>query len=124
MKIMIREGMVPGGLLQAQLAWMESMGIDAVELHGSSRNLPYNELRRIVSDSTIAVSAAIEGISKILDIDYRCVSRRSGKSNVSSSWQQMWMRLACFWSRSSDARPRCQASRPTRQAPNSSTSCS
>jgi sugar phosphate isomerase/epimerase len=68
MKLTIREGMVPGASLGEQLAWLQTMGIDAVELHGASMGLPANELRRHFEGSPIAVSA-IEGVPALLNAD-------------------------------------------------------
>lgn len=68
MKITIREGMVPGESLSKKLAWLESMGIDGIELHGGSMELPHDELMRTMRDSPIGVSA-IEGIPRLLDAD-------------------------------------------------------
>jgi sugar phosphate isomerase/epimerase len=68
MKITIREGMVPGTSLPEQLAWLESMGIDGIELHGASLELPREELRAVMHGSPIQASA-IEGIPRLLDAD-------------------------------------------------------
>jgi sugar phosphate isomerase/epimerase len=68
MKITIREGMVPGDSLPTKLAWMESMGIDGIELHAGSLQIPGKELRAALDGSNVRVSA-IEGIPRLLDVD-------------------------------------------------------
>jgi hypothetical protein len=54
MKLTIREGMVPGASLDEQLAWLQAMGIDAIELHGPSMDLPADELTSIVAASPVS----------------------------------------------------------------------
>lgn len=68
MKITIREGMVPGETLAAQLAWLQRAGIDGIELHADALRLPREELMLAFETSPVAVSA-IEGIPRLLDAD-------------------------------------------------------
>src|SRR5262245_34321987 len=68
MKVSIREGMVRGATLAEKLAWLEAVGLDAVELHGETLSLPVSEIERAFVDSPIAVSA-IEGIPRLLSAD-------------------------------------------------------
>ncbi|MCA9876190.1 MAG: sugar phosphate isomerase/epimerase [Thermomicrobiales bacterium] len=68
MQVSIREGMTRGEALADKLAWLESVGLDAVELHTTSLTLPPNELLATFVASPIAVSA-IEGIPRMLDAD-------------------------------------------------------
>lgn len=68
MKLTIRERMVPGDSLPEQLDWLESMGIEGIELHGSALQHAESELARIFDNSAIAVSA-IEGIPTLLSAD-------------------------------------------------------
>lgn len=68
MKVAIRESMVPGDSLGERLAWLESVGIDGIELHLSSLELPVEELRNVVGQSPVSVSA-IEGATTLLHAD-------------------------------------------------------
>lgn len=68
MKVSIREGMVRGETLAEKLAWLESVGLDAVELHGATLALPADEIRAAFTASPISVSA-IEGIPRLLSAD-------------------------------------------------------
>ena len=68
MKLTIREGMVPGESLREQLAWLESIGIEGIELHGRSLERTPEELRETFSQSPITPSA-IEGIPALLSAD-------------------------------------------------------
>lgn len=68
MKVSIREGMVPGASLDARLSWLESVGIDGIELHLSSLELSVEELRNIIGQSRVRVSA-IEGPTTLLNAD-------------------------------------------------------
>jgi sugar phosphate isomerase/epimerase len=68
MKITIREGMVPGETFTAQLAWLQRVGIDGIELHADALRMPREELMRALETSSIVVSA-IEGIPRLLDAD-------------------------------------------------------
>ena len=68
MKLSIREGMIPRETLPDKLAWLESVGLDAVELHTASLALPPEELRRAFAASPIAVSA-VEGMRGLLSAD-------------------------------------------------------
>jgi sugar phosphate isomerase/epimerase len=68
MKITIREGMVPGETLADRLEWVESMGIDGIELHAGSLQLHRADLITAIRHSRVEVSA-IEGIPRLLDID-------------------------------------------------------
>ena len=68
MKVSIREGMVRGKTLAEKLVWLESVGLDAVELHGATLALPADEIRAAFTASPISVSA-IEGIPRLLSAD-------------------------------------------------------
>lgn len=68
MKVSIREGMIPRESLPEKLAWLESVGLDAVELHAGALALPTEELVAAFAASPIAVSA-IEGIPRLLVAD-------------------------------------------------------
>ena len=68
MKISIRESMVPGETLGERLAWLESVGIDGIELHAKSLDLPADVLRETFRHSPIAISA-IEGATTLLHAD-------------------------------------------------------
>lgn len=68
MKITVREGMVPGDSLAAQLEWLQSVGIDGIELHAGALKMSREELLRAFEDSPVGVSA-IEGIPRLLDPD-------------------------------------------------------
>jgi sugar phosphate isomerase/epimerase len=68
MRLAMREGMVPGETLPERLAWLERIGIEAIELHAGSLALPDAELRAIFAASPIGV-AAIEGIPRLLSLD-------------------------------------------------------
>jgi sugar phosphate isomerase/epimerase len=67
-QVSIREGMTRGETLADKLAWLESVGLDAVELHTTSLTLPPDELIATFAASPISVSA-IEGIPRLLDAD-------------------------------------------------------
>ncbi|MCC2627503.1 MAG: Xylose isomerase domain protein barrel, partial [Thermomicrobiales bacterium] len=68
MKVSIREGMVRGESLAEKLAWLESVGLDAVELHAGTLLLPAAEIEEAFTASPISVSA-IEGIPRLLSAD-------------------------------------------------------
>jgi sugar phosphate isomerase/epimerase len=68
MKVSIREGMIPRQALDEKLAWLESVGLDAVELHGTTLDLPPLEIEEAFATSPIAVSA-IEGIPRLISPD-------------------------------------------------------
>ena len=68
MKVSIREGMIPRETLQEKLAWLESVGLDAVELHTGTLLLPAAEIEEAFAASPISVSA-IEGIPRLLSAD-------------------------------------------------------
>jgi sugar phosphate isomerase/epimerase len=68
MRLAMREGMVPGETLPERLAWLERIGVEAIELHAGSLTLPDAELRAIVGASPVGV-AAIEGIPRLLSLD-------------------------------------------------------
>jgi sugar phosphate isomerase/epimerase len=67
-QVSIREGMTRGETLAEKLAWLESVGLDAVELHTTSMTLPPDEVIATFAASPISVSA-IEGIPRLLDAD-------------------------------------------------------
>ena len=68
MKVSIREGMIPRETLQDKLAWLKSVGLDAVELHTGTLLLPAAEIEEAFAASPISVSA-IEGIPRLLSAD-------------------------------------------------------
>jgi sugar phosphate isomerase/epimerase len=68
MKVSIREGMIPRETLPDKLAWLEAVGLDAVELHKETLDLPPAEIARAFAASPVAVSA-IEGIPRLLSAD-------------------------------------------------------
>ena len=68
MKFAMREAMVPGATLSEQLAWLERVGLDAIELHGPALDLPPAELRAIFNDSPIRL-ASLDGGVGLLDAD-------------------------------------------------------
>ena len=68
MKLTIREAMVPGATFAEQLAWLEEMEIDGIELHAGSLDLPREELHNTFAGSSVRASA-IEGIPRLLDAD-------------------------------------------------------
>ena len=78
-QVSIREGMTRGETLAEKLAWLESVGLDAVELHTTSLTLPPEELLAAFAASPIAVSA-IEGIPRLLDADP--AQREAAKSTI------------------------------------------
>ena len=68
MKLSIREGMIPRETLADKLAWLETVGLDAVELHTGTLALPPADIVAAFAASPIAVSA-IEGIPRLLSAD-------------------------------------------------------
>jgi sugar phosphate isomerase/epimerase len=68
MKVSIRAGMIPRETLPEKLAWLESVGLDAVELHGPVLALPAADLQEAFAASPIAVSA-LEGAPRLLVAD-------------------------------------------------------
>ncbi len=68
MKISIREGMVRGETLAEKLAWLERVGLEAIELHAATLALAADEIVAAFAASTIAVSA-IEGIPRLVSPD-------------------------------------------------------
>jgi sugar phosphate isomerase/epimerase len=68
MKVSIREGMIPRETLAEKLAWLESVELDAVELHTGSLLHSPEELRQAFAASPISVSA-VEGARGILSVD-------------------------------------------------------
>ena len=79
MQVSIREGMTRGETLAEKLAWLESVGLDAVELHTTSMTLPPDELIATFAESPISVSA-IEGIPRLLDAD--SAQREAAKATI------------------------------------------
>ena len=68
MKVSIREGMVRGETLAEKLAWLEAVGLDAVELHAATLALPVEEIVAAFAASPMAVSA-IEGIPRLVSAE-------------------------------------------------------
>lgn len=79
MNVAIREGMVPGESLGDRLRWLESVGIEGVEVHGPSLDLPDEELRAAFSKSALRVSA-IEGTTTLLNADP--VTREAARNEI------------------------------------------
>jgi sugar phosphate isomerase/epimerase len=75
-RLALREDMTPGETLPEQLAWLDRIGFEAIELHGTSLDLPPQELRTIFADSPVKV-ANIAGSGALLDPDPR--ERTAGK---------------------------------------------
>lgn len=68
MKVSIREGMVHGETLAEKLAWLEAVGLDAVELHAATMTLPADDIVAAFAASPITVSA-VEGIPRLVSAD-------------------------------------------------------
>jgi sugar phosphate isomerase/epimerase len=68
MKVSIREGMIPRETLAEKLSWLQSVGLDAVELHAGALTLPAAEIEAAFAASPISVSA-VEGIPRLLSAD-------------------------------------------------------
>jgi sugar phosphate isomerase/epimerase len=68
MKLALREEMSRGDTLSEQLAWLEGIGFDGIELAASSLDLPPRELKAIFTDSPIN-AANIAGSTNLLDPD-------------------------------------------------------
>ena len=79
MKVSIREGMIPRETLDDKLAWLEAVGLDAVELHGTALTLPPREIEEAFANSSIAVSA-IEGIPRLISADL--AEREAAKATI------------------------------------------
>jgi sugar phosphate isomerase/epimerase len=60
--------MIPRETLPDKLAWLQSVGLDAVELHTGTLLLPAEEIRQAFAASPITVSA-VEGVRGILSAD-------------------------------------------------------
>ncbi len=65
MQLSIREGMIPRDTLQDKIAWLQAVGLDAVELHAGTMLLPAEEIREAFAASPVAVagSGSMSGIS-------------------------------------------------------------
>lgn len=70
MKLALREEMTPGETLPEKLAWLERVGIDAIELTGRSLDLPPGDLSAIFADSAVQ-AANVAGSTNVLDPDPR-----------------------------------------------------
>src|SRR5215207_5041429 len=68
MKLALREDMSQGGTLAEQLAWLEGLGFEGIELSAASLDLPPRELEEIFADSPIR-AANIAGSAALLDPD-------------------------------------------------------
>jgi sugar phosphate isomerase/epimerase len=71
--------MVRGETLAEKLAWLESVGLDAVELHAGTLSLPAGEIQAGFAASPISVSA-IEGIPRLIDADP--ATREAAKATI------------------------------------------
>jgi len=79
MKVAIREGMAPGESLSERLAWIKSVEIEGIELHGDSLSLAYDELRSSIMGSSVSV-AAIEGPTALLNVEPE--AREAAKTEI------------------------------------------
>ncbi|MGH2616398.1 MAG: sugar phosphate isomerase/epimerase family protein [Thermomicrobiales bacterium] len=79
MIVSIREGMIPRETLVDKLAWLESVGLGAVELHAGTLLLSAEEIQQAFAASPIAVSA-IEGIPRLLSAD--SAEREAAKETI------------------------------------------
>ena len=68
MRLAIREDMAPGQTVPEKLAWVERVGLDGMELHTATMEIPRDELAAIMADTPVKASA-IEGIPKLIDPD-------------------------------------------------------
>lgn len=68
MKLALREGMAPGASLPERLAWLERVGLEGIELHGGSLDLPPDQLKAILAGSSIGV-ANVAGSANLLHSD-------------------------------------------------------
>jgi sugar phosphate isomerase/epimerase len=68
MKLALREDMSRGGTLAEQIAWLEGLGFDGIELSAGSLDLPLRELEEIFADSPVR-AANIPGSGALLDPD-------------------------------------------------------
>ncbi len=79
MKVSIREEMIPRETLADKLAWLEAVGLDAVELHTGTLLLPAADVQEAFAASPISVSA-IEGIPRLLSDDL--AEREAAKETI------------------------------------------
>jgi sugar phosphate isomerase/epimerase len=70
MKLALREDMAPGDSLPERLAWLERVGLEGIELHGRSLDLPPDQLKAIVATSSVGV-ANVAGSPNLLHPDPR-----------------------------------------------------
>lgn len=70
MKLAIRESMAPGETLADKLAWIERAGLQGIELHGASLELPADEVRAVFAGSPVGV-ASIDSGQGLVDADPR-----------------------------------------------------
>jgi sugar phosphate isomerase/epimerase len=68
MKLALREDMSRGGTLAEQLAWLEGLGFEGIELCAAALDLPPRELEEIFADSPVR-AANIAGSGALLDPD-------------------------------------------------------
>jgi sugar phosphate isomerase/epimerase len=68
MKLALREDMSQGGTLAEQLAWLDGLGFEGIEISAASLDLPPRELEEIFADSPIR-AANIAGSGALLDPD-------------------------------------------------------
>jgi sugar phosphate isomerase/epimerase len=68
MKLALREDMSRGGTLAEQLAWLEGLGFDGIELSAAALDIPPRELEEIFADSPIQ-AANIAGSGALVDPD-------------------------------------------------------
>ena len=70
MKLALREDTTPGGSLPEQLAWLERVGLDGIELNAAALDLPLAELRAIFAGSPVAL-ASVDGVPRLAHPDPR-----------------------------------------------------
>ena len=68
MKLALREDMIRGGTLAEQLAWLDGLGFEGIELSAAALDLPPRELEEIFAGSPIQ-AANIAGSGALLDPD-------------------------------------------------------
>jgi sugar phosphate isomerase/epimerase len=68
MKLALREDMSRGGTLAEQLAWLEGLGFEGIELSAAALDLAPRELEEIFAGSPIQ-AANIAGSGALLDPD-------------------------------------------------------
>ncbi len=65
MRLALREGMVPGETLPERLAWLDRHGIEGIELHGDTADLPLADLKAMFAASSCRLASIDGGIGLI-----------------------------------------------------------